>query len=282
MKTHRLFQMLMTLILFACALGVQGQYGMPAGGNSITEPSIQSNEQNSQYYTMQTGPIPSTHISAPAKIDIIGMVPANLYLGTQNQEVPYSQYISNPANAEINSLWVQGLTDWTQSITVPQGASVMLIATSKTGGSGYLNEIHPDGRTSSSNLYFYPGSSRMNFYADAIGRHILSFVINGKVSNTVIIDVTGVYTTPSNYLPPTYYPGYYGYYPGFSNFGIGSETGISSGDTGGRISGGDTGGDAGGDTGGDAGGPISGGDTGDRASGGDTGGRTSGGENGGK
>ncbi len=169
---------------------------------------------------MPTGPAPSTHISAPTKIDIVGMVPTNLYLSTQNQEVPYSQFMSNPSNTGMNTLWIQSATSWAQYATVPQGASVSLIAISPSGGSGYLNEMHPDGTMSSSNFYFYPGSSRMNFYADAIGRHILSFVINGKVSNAVIIDVTGTYVPPSNYLPPRYYYPYYGYgYPGFIGFG---------------------------------------------------------------
>ncbi len=209
---HRLFQALLALILLACAFGVQGQYSMPTSGYPTATPSTPSTNQNSQYYTTPTGPAPSTHISAPTQIDIVGMVPASLYLGTQNQEVPYSQYMSNPANAGINSLWIQGATSWTQSVAVPQGASVSLIAISAMGGSGYLNEMHPDGTTSSSNLYFYPGSSKMDFYADTIGRHILSFIINGKGSNTVIIDVTGTYVPPTNYLPPRYYYPYYDYH----------------------------------------------------------------------
>ncbi len=222
MKVHRLFQALLALILLACAFGVQGQYSTPTSGYPTATPSTQSANQYSQYYTMTTGSAPSTHISAPTQIDIVGMVPANLYLSTQNQEVPYSQYMSNPANTGMNSLWIQGATSWAQYATVPQGASISLIAISSTGGSGYLNEIHPDGTMYNSNFYFYPGSSRMNFYADTIGRHILSFVINGKVSNTVIIDVTGTYVPPSNYMPPRYYSNYgygYGFYPGFIGFG---------------------------------------------------------------
>lgn len=196
----------------ACVFGAQGQYSTQTTATPAN-----------QYYTMPTGPAPSTHISAPTQVNVASAVPANLYLGTQNQEVPYSEYTSNPVNAGINSLWIQGTTSWTQYATVPQGASVSLIAISTTGGSGYLSEMHPDGTMSSSNLYFYPGSSNMNFYADSIGRHVLSFVINGKMSNTVIIDVTGTYVPPSNYLPPRYYP-YYGY--GFpSSVGFGEEGG---------------------------------------------------------
>ncbi len=217
MKIHGLFQALLALVLLACAFGAQGQYSMPTSGYSTAAPTNQ--------YAATTGSAPSTHISAPVHIDLIGKIPTILSLGTQNQEVPYSEYMSNPANAGIVSLWAQSGTRWVQTTTVSQGASVSLIAISATGGSGYLNEMHPDGTMSSSNLYFYPGSSEMNFYADAIGRHILSIVINGKTSNTVIIDVTGTYVPPRNYLPPRYYPNYgygglggLGFSPGFVGF----------------------------------------------------------------
>ncbi len=240
MKIHGLFQALLALVLLACAFGAQGQYSTPTGGYSTTAPTNQ--------YAATTGSAPSTHISAPVHMDLVGKVPTILSLGTQNQEVPYSEYMSNPANAGIVSLWAQSGTSWVQTTTVPQGSSVSLIAISATGGSGYLNEMHPDGTMSSSNLYFYPGSSEMNFYADAIGRHILSIVINGKTSNTVIIDVTGTYVPPRNYLPPRYYYPYYGYgYPGFMGFGgEGGEFGegeggefVGEGGEGGEVSGGE-------------------------------------------
>ena len=67
----------------------------------------------------------------------------------------------------------------------------------------------------------------LNFYADTVGRHTLSFVINGQSSNSVIIDVSGTYVPPPTYyMTPVFYPGYYGsYYPGangIGNFGNGS------------------------------------------------------------
>jgi hypothetical protein len=36
----------------------------------------------------------------------------------------------------------------------------------------------------------------MGFYADSIGQHILFYTIDGLVSNSVVIDVTGYYQPP--------------------------------------------------------------------------------------
>ena len=230
MKTNKVFFALLSLVLLACLSGVQGQYQVPPGP---VVPGVQSATQYSQYYQMVTGPAPATHISAPQQFESSGNAPANVYFGTQGQEVPYSQLQSSPMYSASNYLWIQGSTSWTQYAIVPQGATVSLLTISSTGGNGYLSEVNPDGQTYSYNFFFYP-DSHLSFYADAIGRHILSYVINGIVSNTVIIDVTGTYVPPSNYMPPSYYPNYYfgnyrgTYYnnfPGF--FGFGSFGGTS-------------------------------------------------------
>lgn len=227
MKISKLFTALSALIVISCLFGAQGQYGM---GSSQTTTGLSvgssSMSQYTQFYTMPTGPAPSVHISAPVQFNITSGLPSNLYFSTQNQIVPYSQYTSNPANAGVNSLWIRGVTDWTQYAVAPQGATMSLMAVSSTGGSGYLTEMRPDGTMYNTNFYFYP-YGLLTFYADTIGRHVLSFVINGQTSNTVIIDVTGTYVPPSTYyLPPAYYqgsyysnffPGFYGF--GFSNFG---------------------------------------------------------------
>jgi len=128
--------------------------------------------------------------------------------------VPYSQYASNPASTGAISMWIQGATDWAQYAVIPQGATVSLLTVSPTSGSGYINEIRPDTAMYRYNFYFYPYSA-LNFYADTIGRHVLSFGLNGQVSNTVIIDVTGTYIPPTIDYLSSAYPGYYnGYYPG--------------------------------------------------------------------
>lgn len=223
MKMSRLILALMALIVLACLSGVQGQYAL-GSGQSTSSLSIGSSSAGvtsgyTQYYNMPPGPAPTVHIGAPVQFNITNGTPSSLYFSTQMQAVPYSQYISNPTNAGI-SLWIRGATDWTQYAVIPMGATLTLLAVSPLGGSGYLNEIRPDGTTYNSNFYFYP-YSLLTFYADTVGRHILSFGINGQSSNTVIIDVSGTYMPPPNYyLSPVYYPAYYnGYYPGFYGLG---------------------------------------------------------------
>ena len=85
------------------------------------------------------------------------MTPATIYLGTQQQPVPYAQYNTwpIPVMQSYPPLWIQGVGSWTQYVTVPQGATVPLIAVSPTGGNGYLGEII-NGMTYNSNYYFYP------------------------------------------------------------------------------------------------------------------------------
>ena len=69
--------------------------------------------------------------------------------------------------------------------------------------------------------YFIYPTSKLGFYASAPGRHTLSFIVNGVVSNTVIIDVLGTATavgttTGGYYLPQGDYMtiDYLGAYPG--------------------------------------------------------------------
>jgi len=215
MKIYRLFSTLLAIIGIACLFGVQGQfqeqYVTPSNGYSTSAPSAAQNPlQYSQFYTITPGSAPSNPIGAPQQFEIAGNMPSTVYLGEQMQPVPYSQYQSYPAYAQANSLWIKGATDWTQYAVVPQGATVSLYAISPTGGSGSLAFMNSDGQTYSHNYIFYP-NSLLTFYADTIGRHMLSFDVNGQSSNQVVIDVIGTYTQPSNY--PEYYPGYY--YPDY-------------------------------------------------------------------
>ncbi len=169
---------------------------------------------------MGSGAVPSYHVSTPEQVSIIGSLPSTVYLSNQMQPVNYATYQSS---APANSLWIQGTGSWSQYASVPQGSTVPLIAMTSVPGNGYLTFTDASGQTYTYNYYFYP-TSRLTFYADLPGRHILSFTVNGVTSNQIIIDVTGTYM-PNNYLPPRYYPYYgYGYYPGFYGFG-GSEIG---------------------------------------------------------
>jgi hypothetical protein len=207
MKMHRLFAVLTTLILLACLYGVQGQYTTPDSGYSTmpsaysttSSPAPSTVSQYSQYYSM-TGQ--KTHITAPQKYQVTGNMPSTLYFSGQQQAVPYSQYQSYATYTGGNSLWIQGATSWTQYATVPQGASLSLLAISATGSNGYLYEIYPNGQLMTNYYYFFPGYNVINFYADTIGPHILLFSINGQVSNAIVINVVQYY--PPTYQQPSY------------------------------------------------------------------------------
>jgi hypothetical protein len=142
---------------------------------------------------MPQGNAPQIHIAAPEKYDVNGEQPTSIYFGYQQQAVPYSQYQAYSTYTGGNSLWIQGTTSWTQYVAVPQGASLSLLAISSTGSNGYLYEIYPDGHLANNYYNFYPGYNLINFYADTVGQHILLFVIDGQVSNAIVIDVANYY-----------------------------------------------------------------------------------------
>lgn len=217
MRIYMPFLILFALLLIACLPLVQGQNSTSSG---LATPN--SATQSTEYHTMPTVSAPSTHISAPVQINILGKTLTTLYLGLQ--AVPYSKYQSNGYRSEGISLWIQRTPNWVQYAEVPQGASVTLMAVSPTGGSGYLSETF-NGTAYNSNFYFYR-NSQLTFYADAVGRHTLSLNINGQLSNQVTINVIALvpllnyltpynnYLTPYSYMTPNYY--YSGYqYPSY-------------------------------------------------------------------
>jgi hypothetical protein len=132
MKKCRLIIVLLALVLLACLSGVQGQYATPSNGNMATAKNASS--QYSQYYTMNDGIVPSTHIGVPQQIEIAGNMPMTVYFSNQMQAVPFTQYQSTPTYSESNSLWAKGSTDWSQYVAVPVGANVSLLAISPKGG----------------------------------------------------------------------------------------------------------------------------------------------------
>ena len=195
MRRNSLILMLLALILLTCVSGVQAQ-----GPDQTVSPTSNADvSQYSQYYSMPQGSAPTTHIIAPTKYDINGKQPSTIYFGYQQQAVTYSQYQTYPTYTGGNSLWIQGAKSWTQYAAVPQGSSSSLLAISSTGGNGYLYEIYPDGHLVKNYFYFYPGYNLINFYADAVGQHVLLFAIDYSISNAVAINV--VSNTPS-YTPP--------------------------------------------------------------------------------
>jgi hypothetical protein len=205
MRRNHLISMLLALILLTCVSGVQAQ-----GPDQMLSPTSKVDvSQYSQYYSMPQGSAPTTHIIAPTKYDINGKQPSTIYFGYQQQAVTYSQYQTYATYTGGNSLWIQGATSWTQYAAVPQGSSSSLLAISSTGGNGYLYEIYPDGHLVKNYFYFYPGYNLINFYADAVGQHILLFAIDYSISNAVAINVVS-YTPP---YTPSYTPLYQSPYP---------------------------------------------------------------------
>jgi hypothetical protein len=190
MKIYKLFSTLLTIIVIACLFGLQA---------SATE----STYQYSQFYTTTSGSVPSNAISASQQIEISGNTPSHVYLGEQMQSVSYTQYQSTPSYTGGNFLWIKGATAWTQYAVVPQGATVSLLAITSAGGSGSFTS---DGQIYSNSYVLYP-NSQLTFYAGTIGRHSLSFALNGWASNQVVIDVVAA----TSYAQPSYYPYYWNY-----------------------------------------------------------------------
>lgn len=184
---------------------------------AISQTAVSKYSQYSEYYTMPDGQASKTHIKAPQKHDIKSKIPTTVYFGYQMQAVPYSQYKTYATYTGGNTLWIEGATSWTQYAVVPQGASLSLLATSLTGGNGYLYEIAPSGKLNTNSYYFYP-YNYIGFYADTIGQHILLFIIDGQVSNSLVVDVVSYSPwyqqpiSPQPYIQPitppiTYQPG---------------------------------------------------------------------------
>ncbi len=219
MKINRLLSALLAFVILACLSGVQGQYVMPLSSSSTTPSTAQSTSQYSQFYTGLTGSVPSSHILPPMQFNLTGKTPASVYFSAQMQQVPYSTY---QPTAPGNALWIQGMTDWSQYATVPQGTMVSLLAITPNEGSGNVVLIDANGQKYNYSYFLYP-TSQLSFYADAPGQHTLSFIAGGVESNPVVIDVSGIvtmtYTPTGNYYPPMtnsqvdylggYYPGNY-------------------------------------------------------------------------
>ena len=159
-------------------------------------PSKEVDSIYAQYYSVSPASYAKRHIEAPKKSDIRDRTPASVYFSYQMKAMPFDQYQAYATYAGGNSLWIQGSSSWTQYAKAPKGSILSLITISTAGGRGVLYEINPDGKLNEFSFYFYPGYNQMDFYADSIGQHILLYVIDGLVSNSIVIDVTGYYRPP--------------------------------------------------------------------------------------
>ena len=192
--------MLMLCILMAALMGsafaqeLTGSWSEKGSASAIQKSVLPASTatspqtvQYSQYYSMSSSGQPT----GAQEYSYSGQ-PSVLYVGPQQKAVSYNQYQSYANFAGGNSLWIMGTNSWTQYAQVPQGAYLSLLAMAPSGGSGYFYEIYPSGRLERSYYNFYP-STRISFFADEVGQHVLLFVVNNQASNAVIIDVGGYY-----------------------------------------------------------------------------------------
>ena len=105
-----------------------------------------------------------------------------------------------------NSLRIEGPDGWTKHLEVPHGSTAFLVVLATKEGEGTLYDQYPDGSTNNY-CYYFMGYDRLPFYANTPGRHVLSYVINGKESNPVVIDVEGTYA-PNDCPSPSDAPAY--------------------------------------------------------------------------
>jgi hypothetical protein len=197
------FKVLMLCLALALLAGptfaqqITGNWSEQAIGGQAPQAAVAATAaqttQYSQYYRMEAGPA----AQQAEQYSITGQQPSTLYVGGQQQmAIPYSQAQAYTTFTGGDALWIQGTSSWTQYAQVPQGSYLSLIATTSTGGNGYLYEIYPNNRLDKNSFYFYSPYTRINFYADTIGQHVLLFTLNNRVSNGVIIDVTGYTPAP--------------------------------------------------------------------------------------
>jgi hypothetical protein len=94
------------------------------------------------------------------------------------------------AAAAGNTLSIEGPGGWTKHLEVAQGSTASLVVLTPKEGDGIIYDQYPDGSIHECSHYFLC-NDRLPFHANAPGRHVLHYVLNGKESNTVAIDVKG-------------------------------------------------------------------------------------------
>jgi hypothetical protein len=91
---------------------------------------------------------------------------------------------------EGSLLRIDGSGGWTKHLEAASGSTVYLVVLSSKPGDATLNERYPDGSIHSYN-YFLQGYERLPIQVGIQGRHVFNYVMDGKESNSVIIDVLG-------------------------------------------------------------------------------------------
>jgi plastocyanin len=194
----RSLQLLSNPVIDQSASRLSGQTSGQASGQDSSQASSRVALQKFSQYYSSTAQAPEDQLTAPTKIDLKEVQPAMLYFGSTQKAVPYTQYQTYASSTGANSLWISGLSSWTQYAMVPLGSMLNMITTSPAGGYGYLYEIYPDGNLDMNSYYFNP-YNQIGFYADEVGQHQLFFNIDGQPSNVIVIDVV-----PSQPSQPAY------------------------------------------------------------------------------
>ncbi len=101
-----------------------------------------------------------------------------------------------------NYLWIESSEGLIQYASIPQGSSISLIAYSSIADRGIVYDMYqPSGILQGSYTEypynFYAGYNRLTFGGERIGRHVLSFVVDGQTSSSITIDVIGGYSVAS-------------------------------------------------------------------------------------
>ena len=101
--------------------------------------------------------------------------------------------------AEASLLRADGPCGWTERLEVCQGSTFFLAVLPGEEGQARLDHIYPNG-TIQKYSYFFQGYDRLPIYADEPGRHVFSYVLAGKESNSVTVDVNAC--GAASYAPP--------------------------------------------------------------------------------
>lgn len=77
---------------------------------------------------------------------------------------------------------------WTERLETAQGSTFYLVVLPGKEGEATLYHSYPNGSIQEAS-YFLLGYDRLPMYADALGRHVFSYTIEGRESNSVTVDV---------------------------------------------------------------------------------------------
>lgn len=105
---------------------------------------------------------------------------------------------------DTHQLRIEGKDGWTKHVEILEGTTAFLVFLPAKEGDGVLIDRYPDGSEHNYCLYLI-GYDRLPFNSNIPGRHVLSYIIDCKESNRVVIDVKGT-CAPTDYRAPLVAP----------------------------------------------------------------------------